>query len=341
MPKPALSRSLLPLLGCLAALLLALYGAAFAVAAKPAPKAKAHAPHCTSRARLLGQAFDRTEPAPLATPLDPTVLAQYAVLRRAAVSEDALPPLSSLGGALDGTLASYYPAYIRRVVALPNGGRYFLITGFDQTLTVPPAPCLPKALRKARPRLVALDRRLAVEPVYCIGVVGELTATNEGITCQRYSTVASGAGLAEGAFSFGQGLKQPKVELAPDGVVSVRLHYPDAAPITASVSENAYMFTPPVPSLERLKKAFKEFEAKHRHEHKSKRSEAREGIEGLKLLERFASEQLPKVEWLGGEGQLIRSFTPVHEVSLLETLLLPTLSSSSSSSSSSGLLRAG
>jgi hypothetical protein len=336
MPKPTAPRSLVPLLGGLAALLLALYGPAIAVATKSTPEAKAHAPRCTSGAGLLGLAFDRTEPAPLATPLDPTVLAQYAVLRRMAVPEDALPPLSSLGGALEGTLASYYPAYIRRVVQLSNGGRYFLITGFDQTLTVPPTPCLPKALRKARPRLVALDRRLAVEPVYCIGVVGELKANNEGVTCQRYSTVATGAGLAEGAFSFGQGLRRPKVELAPDGVASVRLRYPGAPPITASVSENAYMFTPPAPSLGGLKKAFKEFEAKHRHDHKGKGSETREGLEGLKLLQRFERQQLPKVEWLGSEGQLIRSFTPEHEGSLFEMLLLPALSSSPPSSSSGG-----
>jgi hypothetical protein len=316
-------RSLTPLLVCFAVFLLALSGSASGAA-----KAKSHALRCASSLHLLGL-FSDSEPAPIATPLDPTVLSQYAVLRRAAVSEDVLPPLNKLGGALEGKLASYYPAYIRRLSRLPDGGRYFLITGFERAPTIPPASCLPKSLRPNRPHLVALAHDLAVEPAYCIGVVEGLQESNEGVTCQRYSTVYSGAGLAEETlFVLAGSKKQTRVELAPDGVASVRLRYPGAAPLTATVSENAYVFSPPPPDFESFKKAVKKLEAKKRAHPKTKKSETREGLEGLELFERFARRHVPKVEWLGAEGQLIKSFTPKHEGSLLEQVVLPVISSS-------------
>jgi hypothetical protein len=319
-------RSLVPLLVCLAVLLFAPAGSA-----SGAGKTKSHAPRCASSLHLLGL-FSDGEPAPIATPLDPTVLSQYAVLRRAAVSEDVLPPLNKLGGALEGKMASYYPAYIRRLNRLPDGGRYFLITGFERAPTIPPASCLPKPLRPDRPHLVALVHRLAVEPAYCIGVVEGLQESGEGVTCQRYSSVYTGAGLAEETlFAFAEGKTQTKVELAPDGVASVRLRYSGAPLITAAVSENAYTFSPPAPKLGALKKAFKKVEAKNRGHRKTGKSEAREGVEGLKLIERFERRNVPKVEWLGAEGQLIKSFTPKHESSLLEQVLLPVLSSSGAS----------
>jgi hypothetical protein len=312
--SPARARRFAGLLAAGIALLLGL-------TASPAAAATARsAAACRSPAfrTLLG---DDAEPVEISGALDPSVIAQYGVLRRAATAADALPPLNRFGSEVEGEIGSYYPSYIRRLAVLPTGTRYFLVSGLPKLVTLPPARCLPKVERAKLPKIVALEHRLAAEPVYCIGTVGTLGSEHGEVNCARYSAVSTGAGLAESEYAEG-----PHLELVPDGVASVRLTFHGSPPLVAAVSENAYMFTTPGSSIGLLSARLRKDEKKLiKHERHPDKKELRAA---LKLIQDLGKERIPKVEWLGAEGKTIKAFTPRAEESLLG-LVLPLESSSS------------
>jgi hypothetical protein len=114
----------------MACLLAGAIGSAIAVPAM-AKNGATKPPSCSN---ILGAIEPGSEPEPveLSGSLEPAVVGKFAVLRRAAVPTDQLPPLNRVGSGLDSELSSYYPGYIRQLVRLANGRRSFLIPGFKR-----------------------------------------------------------------------------------------------------------------------------------------------------------------------------------------------------------------
>ncbi|MGO9322407.1 MAG: hypothetical protein ACLQBY_16620 [Solirubrobacteraceae bacterium] len=201
-------------------------------------------------------------PKQLSTPLSAAILSRFAIFRRPALSSDELSGLSSGGGGLDRELAGvyelsrYYPAYVRRLARLPDGRRYFVIPAYGRSEAVLPAHCLVGGARE-RHELIAGQRRLLTEPVDCIVEVGDTDkAPPQG--CESFAAISEGGRVFQGHALTGESI----VELAPDGVASVRIVYRKAPAITIPVSEDAFLFTPPPPTprvaaaLRRLRPAF-------------------------------------------------------------------------------------
>lgn len=228
-------------------------------------------------------------------------------MRRAAVPADQLPPLNRIGSSVSSELSSYYPGYIRQLVRLADGSRYFLIPGFKRAPDLPPARCLPKQLRhlpQPKPELV-----------YCVAGVGPTVRPITGVNCQTLAEIEAGTDLAEPYFS-----SSFQVDLVPDGVATVRLVYRGGTVITAPVSENAFAFTPPPGLIERAKAAFKrlerafENERTHRHKHLTKRQRRHAVGVVIKALDHVVSKLPPtQVQWLDAGGHVLRSFKP-HRV---------------------------
>jgi hypothetical protein len=260
----------------------------------------------TPSACRTGSITREAEPEPMALSgaPEPAALSMFGVLRRAAGPADQLPPLSRIGFEVDSELSSYYPGDIRQLVRLPNGSRYFVIPGFKRVPQLPPERCLPKQLRHLR--------RPEPEPVYCVAGVGPGVELS-GTSCQTLAEIETGGDLAE-AYFFSTPFQ---VDLVPDGVATVRLAYRGGTVITAPVSENAFMFTPPRGPIERAKAKLKrlgrtfELEGKHESKHLTRRQQRRRARVAIGLLDRVLAELPPKqVQWLDAGGHVLRSFTP-------------------------------
>jgi hypothetical protein len=244
-------------------------------------------------------------PAELAGPLEAGILAKFAVLRRAALPSDQLPALSPVGLELDSQLASYYPGFVRQVKALADGGRYFLIPGFLRQQSIPPARCLPAALRQDRPRLVAQEHKLASEPVYCIVEVGH---EDPGSQCEPFAAIEESARVFEPDLSEEEAI----AELVPDGVASVRVSYETAAPVVATTAENVYTLIPPRGLVLREHKRLAKLSHRLEHDRHATKAEQRRLLHVfLKAIEKAIAEAEPrKVEWLDSAGELVRSIAP-------------------------------
>jgi hypothetical protein len=264
------------------------------------------------------------EPVELAGAPEPAALSRFGALRRPAGPADQLPPLNRIGSRLGLELASYYPAYIRQLVKVPNGSRYFLIPGLKRVPDLPPAQCLPKQLRHLR--------QPQPEPVYCVAGVGSDVRQLPRFGCQTLAEIETGGDLAEPYYS-----SSFQVDLVPDGVTTVRLVYRGGTVITAPVSENAFMFTPPRPPIARARAALKrlertfELEGGHKSKHRrlTKRQRQRRARAAIKLLDRVLGELPPKqVQWLDAGGHVLRSFRPHRDRSGFLVITGGSLSSS-------------
>ena len=281
-----------------------LAGAIGSVLASPAMAKKRTETPAVCRGGSIAQELE-TEPMELAGAPEPAALSRFGVLRRAAGPADQLPPLNRIGSRLGFELASYYPAYIRQLVRLPNGGRYFVIPGLKRVPNLPPARCLPKRLRHLpQPR---------PEPVYCVAGIGAVRRV-AGANCQTLGEIETGGDLADPYFS-----SSFQVDLVPDGVATVRLVYRGGAAITAPVSENAFSFTPPRGPIARERVAFQRLERafesggkhKSKSKHLTKRQRQRRERAAIGLLTHTLSQLPPKqVQWLDANGHVLRSFTP-------------------------------
>ncbi len=178
----------------------------------------------------------RAWPKPLGAPLPAGVRSSFAVFRRATLPGDA-PPKGLLASELYNNyeLASYYPAYVRRLPG-PAGRHSFVVPAFAQ-VNGPQEACLP--LHVDRAVLRAQQRRRAAELLYCFIEVPERKGLSLG--CEPFAAI----GQSENVFSASDFLRQPLVELVPDGVAAVRVTYRGRTPIVVAVSENAFAFTPP------------------------------------------------------------------------------------------------
>jgi hypothetical protein len=247
----------------------------------------------------------RPLPKALSTPLAPTILSSFAIFRRPPLPSDEPAELNLAARGLSRELykayelSSYYPAYVRRLTRLPAGRRYFVIPAYGRTEAVVPAHCLADGER-ARRALVEEQHRRLVEPVDCIiEIGGSVNALPQ--ECEPFAAIDEG----DRVFQSDALTKEPTVELVPDGVSSVRIAYRETPKITVPVSENAFMFKPPLPTA-RVAAELKRLEPRilaTRHTTAQRRVTLQ--------WDKTVDETDPtRIEWLDNAGGLIRTINP-------------------------------
>jgi hypothetical protein len=233
--------------------------------------------------------------------LEASILSSYAVFRGPALPSDAFPGGTSVGHVLyeDYELSGFYPAYVRQVRQLSDGRRYFVVPAFARSEAVPPAHCFAPGVRA---RLVEQQHRRLVEPVYCVvetGSSGEAPVPG----CEPFAQVEESAR----AFRVSDFLGEPAIELVPDGVAAVRIVYPDHVQTVVSVSENAFLLTPPPapnsPLDTELRGLLHKLFAKHLP--KAERERVTRQYDTA-----YTGTYPIKIEWLDGASGLIRTITP-------------------------------
>ncbi|HTU78053.1 MAG TPA: hypothetical protein VMF09_04765 [Solirubrobacteraceae bacterium] len=291
------------------AALAAIVLAAALASAQPAAahKSLVSVPPCSSGTLSVGEAVGEDPPKELAGPLEASVLADFAIFRRAAQPSDAPPALNPAASDLDVQLSSYYPSYVRRLVELPDGARYFVIPAFERPERVPAAHCLPRSLRSKRSKLLAEQRRRASTLVYCIVRTGGTSIDGGLPECEPFAEVGSATRVFQSAL-----LGEPIVALVPDEVASVRVVYETGAPVLAGVDENGFSFSAPAGLIERIEaQAYATSARGHRklrHEHltKAQKHHAEEALLARVLRVILQAEPI-RVEWLGAGGAVVRS----------------------------------
>jgi len=212
---------------------------------------------CSSAATKVGDSFDRSScispvvpetrqtapPAELMTPLNASIVSNFAIFRRMVSVRDEPSPDALAGRTLqdeivkDYKLSSYYPAYVRQIYVGPRRHQYFVIVGFGRPELTPRPRC---STNGARREFVEQQRRRLIEPVYCV-MTTFLHVTEPTFGCEPFSAVIEGGALFGSAVLAGQQI----VEIVPDGVASIRLSYRGRGPINVAVHENAFVFESP------------------------------------------------------------------------------------------------
>jgi hypothetical protein len=279
--------------------------AALALLALLAPASQAagqklskHDRECLNASILGGP---ETTPTELSTPIEAPVLASFGVLRRPAIAGDAIPALSPVGNGIDSEIASWYPAYTRRVTV--GSVRYYLIPVFLKEEHVPPASCLSPRFRAQRPEIVELARKRASELSYClVPVTGEEGPGGGG--CEPFADLGNAVRVFLGG-GFGG---EATVALVPDGVASVRISFRTSPAVTATVGENLYAFKGPASVAVKIKRLIdQEIKTTGSKRHISKKQHKRLEAQFVKRLSKLFDESEPtKVEWLDANGALVR-----------------------------------
>jgi hypothetical protein len=254
----------------------------------------------------LGGLEQEQHPKELSGPLEAPILERFAIFSRPAQLSDELPALNPAADELDVQISAYYPDYVRRLVSLPDGVRYFVIPAFERAVRVPAARCLPASLRSRRSELVEGQRKLASEPSYCVVSAGA-DAKRQIEPCEPFANIDQSAELFRPASSEG-----PVVDLVPDGVASVRIDYRTGSPLVASVQENAFVFTAPPSIVHRFRELITSAsDGLSRVKHPTK-AQSRRALKVLnKRIDRALDETEPaKVEWLNAAGTVLRSISP-------------------------------
>jgi hypothetical protein len=247
----------------------------------------------------------QSPPAELSGSLEEAITAKYAVLRRPAAPGDLIPALSGAGDEVQGELASYYPSEVRLLRTLPNGARYFLVSGFPVAQTVPPARCLPPPLRHKRAQLVEEQSKRALQPVDCIVDVGARSTPLNGL-CVPFAKAEDSVR----AFLAGTLAEEALPELVPDGVASVRISYARAPQATVPVLENTYFVKAPTEQLLRERRATLRLISTVLKKKKPTPAAIRR-IQ--KALQRAIEESVPrKIEWLSSSGAVLHTANRPH-----------------------------
>jgi hypothetical protein len=272
-------------------------------------------PSCVPPAfRLLGPRPPL--PKELSTALDDRIVSSFAVFRRAPQARDKPRDLDAASGGLSRALgkyyelASYYPAYVRRLIESRGGEPSFVIAAFARSERVPPARCLPTGARAVR---VEQERRRSVEPVFCIVQVGSAGTRPSG--CEPFAQVAASFRAFHASDFLG---RVPTIEMVPDGVAWVRITYRDASPLTVPVIENAFVFVPPPTPRDRLDAYLRSLLPKLSGEHVTNA----ERLAATKAWNRVFSDTYPsRIEWLDSDRRVLRSISPPTEKSTAATSL--------------------
>jgi hypothetical protein len=253
----------------------------------------------------------RAKPKPIATPLQAGVLARFAIFRRAALPGDEpaasqLPP-GGLGRQLynEDELASYYPAYVRRLGTL-SGRRYYVVPAFAQ-VKMAFAEC--SAPRSDRALQIQQRHRRAVDPLYCLIEVPERKGTTVG--CEPFAAI----NLSARVFGASDFLGKPIIELVPDGVAAVRIAYRAHARLMVAVRENAFAFTPPPPPpsvAAVLQRLFDRAFAKST-------TAAQQRTGAIEYDKRLLETDPTRIEWLNHAGDVVRTIEPPTTASLEAT----------------------
>jgi hypothetical protein len=240
----------------------------------------------------------RALPRPLTVSLPAAVLASFAVFHRPALVSDK-PPEGLLASELYNTyeLESYYPAYVRRLADLA-GRRYYVVPAFAHQADEARIECLFRHVDQAK--LLAQQHRRAAEALYCFIEVPERRGTDPG--CEPFAANEQSARVF-GASDF---LRDPLVELVPDGVAAVRITYREHPTLTLAVSENAFAFTPPPPAPAAAATL-------HRLQGRILTGNPTEYNEAL------AQTDPTKIEWLNRAGRVIRTIRPPTRPSIEAT----------------------
>jgi hypothetical protein len=255
------------------------------------------------------ESIGNNAPTAVSGPFDPATTGTFAVLRRASLPEDTPPPINPFAEDLSYRLRTYFPGEIRQLEQDAEGNRYFLLPGFERGFPVVPARCLPERLRKRQAKFIAEQRRREIEPAYCIEVIGPHRPRYAGGSCQPFSTIQTGERLIATAAS-----RSDVIELAPDGVATVRIRYPAGEVIDAPVSSNSYSFTPPPRLIKEALAAIRHLVAKGTM-HLSERQREALGRLLVKRAEHLSARLIPQtVQWLDAAGNTLRSFTPSSRI---------------------------
>jgi len=278
------------------------------IAVAGSPSATAPITKMPGGSACIPPAFNFSTPRPplpkeLSTPLEGTTLSSFAMFRRPALPSDEPPGLNPADGGLgrelykDYELSSYYPAYVRQLTGLPGNRRYFVIPAFGRPEAVPPAHCFRGGERR---ELVEQEHRRSVEPVYCIiEVGGNGNAPTPG--CEPFAAIDEGGRV----FQSESVIRQPTVELVPDGVASVRIAYREASMTVVPVSENAFLFTPP-PLAPHVATELKRLEPKLFAPHLTLAQRRRVTLKWNQTVNETGP---TKIEWLDSAGGLVRALS--------------------------------
>lgn len=286
-----------------------LVAALLALAATPSAGARPNASEHERRCVLaLLEGGTEATPAELTAPLEAPVLASFAVLRRAEQPADEIPPLSTVGEVVDSQIRSWYPAYTRSLGTIGMHS-YYLIPGYLKEEQLPPASCMSAKQRAERPQLVELSRKRANELAFCIaqadsGTGGVLASNGGSSSCQPFADVESGVRLFLGGLGTA-----PTLELAPDGVASVRFRFKTLPALLAPVHENVYSFAPAATIRKQITKLIESgIESASPKLHLPKRGrEAREKRLTRRLRTLIDDAEPSAVEWLAADGSLVRA----------------------------------
>jgi hypothetical protein len=267
-----------------------------------------HTAACIEQLTLFGP-----RPAPpkeVTSPIDPTVTSELALFRRPMRSGDQ-PSGAELGGlALSYylskayTLASFYPAEVRRLGISLNGRHYYAVPAFGRPHNVD-SGCRPAALRKA---LIEQQLRRKTTPVYCL-LTSEVGATTPPVPgCVTLAQVQASVG----AFDVSDFTGEPGVALVPDGVASVRVIYTDRAPIVVPVQENAILLVPPPAPHDRLTAYLRRLLPTVLGKHGTKAQQ----IATRDWNSAFGGTYPMRIEWLDSAGDVVRTLSRRDESSL-------------------------
>jgi hypothetical protein len=248
--------------------------------------------------------FRQSGPTPVSEPFDPAVTGMFAVLRRSSGVEDQIPPINPLAEDLGYQLRSYYPAEIRQLARDADGERYFLIPGYKRGFAIPPAKCLPKGLRHLRARFVEEQHQREIQPNYCLEDIGPHRSSYFGANCLPFSAIQTGEDLLGASAS-----RTDVIELAPDGVATVRLTYRSGDVVNAAVSGNVYSLTPPQAPIRQALKELRPLEI-HRAHLTERQREARTRALFRRAEQLFVRLVPQTVGWIDATGATIRSFSP-------------------------------
>ncbi len=238
---------------------------------------------------------------PDAAPAPASVVARYAILRRAQAPSDVPPSTADVGKAVSSVLASFDPAETRLLATL-DGASVYLVVGTTLQYEPLPASCLRDRHLRAFAPVIAAERRLVGSgPGYALVEVASVNGT-------ALNNQFNGGSFAANAYGFQfyaqeTNAREMLVGLVPDGVGAVKLAYSTSPAVTFPVQGN--VASGPEPAV----------------------ANSSQGLSALfgtpKAARRFLSKVIPQaIAWLSAPGgSTVAAFArPAHYVEDVATV---------------------